>query len=83
MAQPRKYSTDADRYRAYRQRKKERVEALAREVKTLSAAKKAGRSGRKRGLVELRQEITRRRKGSRDQTKLLDHIEAELDRLMQ
>jgi hypothetical protein len=99
MAQPRKYSTDADRYRAYRERKKERVEALAREVKTLTASTKDGRLHTKRGatpstaaefrkaLGELRKEMAKRRRRAKNYLvpvlDLLDYIDQELDRLMQ
>jgi hypothetical protein len=41
---------NADRYKAYRQRKKERIEALAREVRILHAAK-ADDPGRKRSAT--------------------------------
>jgi hypothetical protein len=77
MAMPRKYSTPADRWKAYRARKKERVEALAREVKVLKAKAGGFRRGAKflakdhdvlrAGLAELRREITRRRQRAKAQ----------------
>lgn len=72
MAQPRKYKTDAERYRAYRQRKKDREEATRRELERLDPSFKKKRSATfsltlphealRQGLLQLRWEIDRRRK---------------------
>jgi hypothetical protein len=84
MPQPRKYRTDAERQAAYRQRH--------------AKAKELSYEALRRGLLDLRQEITRRRevaKAKRIQTQwnptavrayelieLVNYIELELDRLM-
>jgi hypothetical protein len=75
MAQPRKYKTAADRFRAYRERKKEREEALSHDLKvTLAGGGKRKRGAPhgydavvlpgqdpelRKGLFALREEITR------------------------
>jgi hypothetical protein len=71
MAQPRKYLNDAERYKAYRDRKKERVEQMALDLRSL---KRGGGTGKKRvatfaigddalkqGLLDLRKGIRARR----------------------
>jgi hypothetical protein len=58
MAQPRKYSTDADRYRAYRERKRERVEALAREVEILNKAQAGKRTSQRGPKLTMRSHLS-------------------------
>jgi len=109
MPRPRKYKTNADRSRAYRQRKKDKEEALRRERDLLAKGVRPqkhsatfgfflGNDALRRGLLDLRKEITRRRKEAgdrreariwnpepilkREQTKILNYIETELDRLL-
>lgn len=82
MAQPRKYSTDADRFRAYRERKKAATEKLAREVTELRGNRMATH---RRELLTLRREVGRGRKLQRvnDLVRLLDHIALKLDKLLE
>jgi len=70
MPQPKKYRTDAERYRAYRERKRDKEKALRRELALLGPSSASGKRGATvtlaqaalcHGLAELHEEIIRRR----------------------
>ena len=93
MPQPRKYDTDAERFRAYRERKRKKEEALRREVYLLSAkverkkpsAPVPGSDALRLALLELRGKIPARRKEVRNWNMtewVLDWIEQEMDRML-
>jgi hypothetical protein len=94
MPRPRKYKTDAERFRAYRERKRVKEETLRREVYLLSASAKRrkpsppipGSDQLRQALLKLRKEIPPRRKAADGllgpNQWVLDWIEMAMDRLL-